>query len=92
MIKTSSSIFSNIKKFGIDDITCNAANSATGPSDPECGAKLINALSAIMDEAEQLEAQKLAVLGFDQENVLEEDTYVAVKKFSSYSIYVLKGC
>ena len=32
----------------------------------------INTLSAIMDEAEQLEAQKLAVLGFDQEDVLEE--------------------
>ena len=32
----------------------------------------INTLAKIMDEAEQLEAQKLAVLGFDQENVLED--------------------
>jgi len=31
----------------------------------------INTLSAIMDEADALEAEKLAVLGFDQENILE---------------------
>jgi len=33
----------------------------------------ITKLGALMDEAEALEAQKLAVLGFDQENVLESE-------------------
>ena len=33
----------------------------------------VQKLSAIMDEVEALEEQKLAVLGFDQDNVLESD-------------------
>ena len=33
----------------------------------------IETLASIMDEAEQLEEQKLAVLGFDQDNALEDE-------------------
>ena len=33
----------------------------------------IETLSSVMDEAERLEEQKLAVLGFDQDNVLETE-------------------
>ena len=43
-------------------------------------------------EARDAELQSRKRSKHYKENVLEEDTYVAVKKFSSYSIYVLKGC
>ena len=33
----------------------------------------VETLSSVMDEAERLEEQKLAVLGFDQDNVLETE-------------------
>ena len=43
---------------------------------------LIETLSSIMDEAEQLEEQKLSVLGFDQDNVLEDEIQYRFKHHS----------